>query len=105
MINLKSLITESTKNIKILVKGKRGDIDQYVSFTVFVQSGVFVLLPKTSKDLDKLDLVNHDDAVDSMIKYLKKNTKIDFQWSLHYNSVGAGYGFEIDYNKLLNQLK
>jgi len=104
MINLKQLINESTKNIKVVIKGNRGDVDQNVAFTVFVQNGVFVFLPKSSKDLDKLELVEHNNAVDAMLKYLKRTTKIDFEWSLHYNSTGAGYGFELDYNKLLNQL-
>lgn len=104
MINLKNLITENTKTIKVLIKSReRGD--QNVSFLVFIQGDVFVFLPKSSKDLDKLEKVDHDNIVDSILSYLKKHTKLDFNWSVSYNQHGAGYGFEMDHNKIIGLLK
>ncbi len=105
MIKLKSLITESGKNIKILIKGKKGEVDQLVTFAVHESDGVFVLLPKTSKELDKLDLTEHDSSVETMKEYLKKSTNIEFKWDLQYNSRGAGYGFKINYDKIINKIK
>lgn len=104
MIKLKELITENTKTIKVLVKNKNLG-DQNISFLVFIQSEVFVFLPKSSKDLDKIINVEHENVIDSIISYLKKHTKLDFEWSTSYNSSGAGYGFEMNHNKILGMLK
>lgn len=105
MIKLKSLLTEGSKNVKILINGNKGDIDQNVAFSVYESDNVFVFLPKTSKDLDKIDLVNHDNVVDSLLSYLKKHTNLEFKWDLGYNSRGAGYGFKMDLDKILKKLK
>ena len=99
MINLKSLLTENTKNVKISIKSVS------VAFLIFIQGNTFVLLPKTSKDLDKLDLVIHDDIADTLLKYLEKQTKLNFKWSNSYNNYGAGYGFDLDLDKIMEKLK
>lgn len=104
MIKLKDLITENTKVIKVLLKSRKQG-DQNVSFLTFTQNEVFVFLPKSNKDLDKIDKLEQDDVVDSILLYLKKHTKIDFTWSLSYNRSGAGYGFEMDHNKIIGMLK
>jgi len=103
MINLRQLITENTKHVKILIKGNRGEVDQLVSFMIYVDSGTIVFLPKTSKDLDKLDLIDNEIVGDSLTNYLKKSIKLDFKWDVSHNATRAGYGFAFDYDKLLNK--
>jgi hypothetical protein len=102
-IKLKSLITEDSKNVKILIKAPKGQKDEYVAFSVHEYDGVFVFLPKKSVELDKLELVELDDIVDSMLVYLTKMTKLDFKWNSSY--VGAGYGFSLDLYKILQKFK
>ena len=105
MINLKSLIAESSKNIKLLIKGKKGDPYQLVSFSVHESDGVFVLLPKSSKELDKLDLLDHDEVVESLKTHLKRMTDLEFKWDLNYNNHGAGYGFKLNYEYIIKKIK
>lgn len=104
MINLKSLITESSKNVKVLIKGAKGESDQSVQFLVSDHDNVFVFMAKTSKDLDKLDLVGLDDTHESLLKYLETKTNIKFKWDYGYNKNGAGYGFKIDTESILKKL-
>jgi len=104
MINLKSLLKENTKNVKILIRNKVLG-DQNVSFLIFIQGSTFILLPKSSKDLDKLEPMIHQDIVDGLLTYLEKHTKLSFKWSISYNTHGAGYGFDLDLDKIMEKLK
>jgi|TARA_R100000541_G_scaffold22133_2_gene32153 hypothetical protein len=65
-----------------------------------------IVLPKTSKDLDVMDILTKDgdDGVIEGIKlYLEK--KIKTKININYNYQGAGYGFDIDMYEILNKLK
>ena len=102
MINLKQLITEGSKSVKIYFKVKESST-QNGAFSVFEYDGVFVFLPKTSKDLDKLELVEYNTLVETLLDYLKKQTSLQFDWDPTYR--GAGYGFNLNLNQILNKLK
>jgi len=102
MINLKNLITEGNKNVKVLIKGGK-DGDTLVHFSVYTTNDLFVFLPKTSKMLDVLMPYNETDIGKSIETYLKKHTNLQFDYNPTY--VGAGYGFTLNFDKILSKLK
>lgn len=103
MINLKNLITEGNKNVKVLIRGGKEAGDTLVHFSVYTTNDLFVFLPKTHKMLDALIPYDESDTAKSIETYLKLHTKLDFDYNPSY--VGAGYGFTLNFDKILKQLK
>lgn len=93
---------------KVLLEGKsklayRSDVVEYITS---YNNGKLVLIPKTSKDLDTIELIKSklgSKAEDEFIKLTKiriqQKTGIGFTYDTSHN--GAGYGFKIDDNFLL----
>ena len=108
MIKLKNLISESKKlklNFRnVLPGGIDASVD--VEFSAIIVDDRFVFLPKTSKDLDKIDtlkLYKEDVAVLIENRINSQFKEVEFKYDKSYQ--GAGYGFNIDLNKILNKLK
>ena len=108
MINLKNLITEGSKKVTIpfrhVQKGGKED-DQKVDFSVHIHNHVITFLPKTSKDLDKINYLGHTkDDMSVLIKnHVKRTSKVELVPDTYYP--GAGYGFNINYDKIISQIK
>ena len=109
MINLKQLITESTKNIKMTFKGN-GKHTQTVQFLFHINNDTFVLLPKTATELDKLETIESEYfnyspgvVVETMLEFLKKKSKIKFRPHTSYS--GAGYGFQVVLDDIFDKIK
>ena len=108
MINLKQLITEG-KRIKlnfrnVLPGGIDASVD--VEFQVNSYDGRLLILPKTSKDLDKLDTLLLDREGIAIIIENRINDQfkeIEFKRDNTYQ--GAGYGFTVDLEKVVKKLK
>lgn len=111
MIQLKQLLTEGNKIIKMnFRKVLPGGIDssRNVEFSVFTWSepARFIFLPKTSKDLDKIDELNlrwEDVGVLIENRLNDQFKEVEFKHDRKYH--GAGYGFVINYDKILNKIK
>lgn len=109
MINLKQLLTEDKKVKikfrKVLPGGK--DASRDVEFSVYMWNGPRVIfLPKSSKDLDKLDeldLYKEDIAVLIENRVNSQFKEVEFKYDRRYH--GAGYGFTINFEKILNKIK
>ena len=86
------------------MSGAKGEADQLVQFSISAHDNVFVFMAKTSKDLDKLDLVELDATHESLLKYLETKTNLKFKWDYGYNKNGAGYGFKLDLDSILKKL-
>jgi len=101
MINLKELINEGTKNVKLLVRN-RTNTDELVQFSVYTTNDLFIFLPKSSKMLDILEEVDESVIAKSIEMYLKKRTNLVFDYNPTY--IGAGYGFTLNFDKILTKL-
>jgi len=72
MIQLKNLILEGSKNIKVLIKGNK---DIPILFSVYEYNGIFTFLPKTMTETEKLAKYDTHNIVQSILnlsKILKK---------------------------------
>ena len=108
MIKLKALLTEG-KVVKfnfrnVLPGGIDASVD--VQFSINTFNDRIIALPKTSKDLDKLDTLNlyrEDIGVLLENDINRKFKEVEFEYDKSYQ--GAGYGFTINLDKLVRKLK
>jgi hypothetical protein len=108
MIKLKQLISEGKKvkyNFRnVLPGGIDASVD--VEFSAMVSDNRFIFLPKTSKDLDKIETLNLDRSSIEILLENRINEKLKgIELVRDKTYQGAGYGFVIDLNKILNKLK
>lgn len=108
MINLKALITES-KNTKlhfrnVLPGGIEADED--VLFSVNAYNGRITLLPKSNKELDKLDRLgfSNRDSLGDLIAVILNRPLKDVELKYDDSYPGAGFGFIVDLEKLVKKL-
>ena len=108
MINLKQLITEG-KVIKLpFRKVLPGGIDAGFEalFSVYAHDSRIALIPKSSKELDKLDTLDfHREDIGVLIKNRLNDQFKEVKFNYDKNYQGAGYGFTIDMHSIIKKLK
>jgi tricorn protease-like protein len=108
MIKLKQLISEGKKvkyNFRnVLPGGIDASVD--VEFSVMVYDNRFIFLPKTSKDLDKIETLNLDRSAIEILLENRVNDKLKgIELTRDKTYQGAGYALILDLNQILNKLK
>lgn len=109
MINLKKLIVEA-KQVKlhfrnVLPGGIEADED--IQFSVSVYNDRIIYIPKTSKDLDKIDSLNYTnrDSLGDLIAVIINRQFKEIELKYDDTYVGAGFGFVVDLEKILKKIK
>lgn len=108
MINLKQLIVEGKKVKYEFRNVLPGGIDAsvQVEFQVNSYDNKLVVLPKTSKDLDKINTLNlyREDIGVLLENRINDSFKeVEFNYDKTYQ--GAGYGFVVNLENLVKKLK
>lgn len=92
-------LTESSTTMNFR---NEGDIE----FMTQYDKGTLSLVPKSTKNLDKVDSIiqtlDEKDFISLVVERLYKKTKLKWQRDTSYR--GAGYGFKLDSKELLKQL-
>lgn len=87
---------------------KRGGVDASVDveFSIHLSDSTFVFIPKSSKELDKIDTLPLDKVEVGLLMENRINAQFkEIEFKLNKNYSGAGYGFSIDLDKILNRIK
>lgn len=99
MIKLKNLLKE--ESIKIDIKNIKD-----VNFGIHSNGITIIFIPKTSKDVDKLDELGFTQyqIQDILVEYCKKKLRgFEFDRSISYK--GAGFGVDLDMDSLIKKLR